>query len=103
MIADLEESEPESILKPIRRKITLHDVKEMAKLVAKGHTETEASLLCGFPVRQWFRWKERNKSAGKFDTLLAGMKAQRIANNLAQIDKAATGTCGVRHDWRAAD
>ena len=103
MIADLSESSPESILKPIKRKITLPDVKQIASLVAKCHTETEAAMLCGFSAKQWFKWKERAKSSGKFDVLLAGMKANYINGNLAQIEKAANGTHGIRHDWRAAD
>ena len=41
--------------------------------------------------------------SAKFTDILTRIRGNHIRANIAEIKKAATGTGGVRHDWRAAD
>ena len=89
--------------KPPHRKITMSDVQAIAKMVARGMTETEAAHRMDIQQSLWFNWKNRAKRCDKFNEILARMKSCRIDTLLGEIDKAASGSEGVRHDWRAAD
>jgi hypothetical protein len=105
MIADLQQNAPEAPPKRIaRHRITIQDAKAIGKMVARGLTETEAVLKYDcFTVKQWFNWKSRGKRMEKYAEVLTRIKADRIDANLEEIERAATGADGVRHDWRAAD
>jgi hypothetical protein len=85
-------------------RITAQDVEAIALYVARGLNETQAVLKHGlFRVQQWWNWKCKAKRTAKFAECVSRLKAQRIDANLREIEKAATGQSGVRHDWRAAD
>jgi hypothetical protein len=86
-----------------KRKITIADIDEMAKLVAKRMTEREAALLLGITPQSWYQFRSRNKSSAKFEQSLTRARGAFIAANLREMEKAAGGKDGVRHDWRAAD
>ena len=87
----------------IRRKITLDDMREVAKMVVYRMTETEACLQLDIQPKHWFSWKNKAKRMGKFEEIMTRIRGARLAGNLEQIKKAAEGKDGVRHDWRAAD
>jgi hypothetical protein len=86
-----------------RAKITRQDVREVAKLVAKRLTEAEACECLGIRPRTWYGWRENHKNQAEYSALLTRVRGQYIRANLAQMEKAAAGKGGVRHDWRAAD
>jgi hypothetical protein len=86
-----------------KRKLTLDDVRFIASHVAKGNTESEAALMLNLRPIQWFNWKLKHKNSLKYGEILSRLKGDYIAGNIRQIEKAANGTDGIRHDWRAAD
>lgn len=83
------------------RRITEGDAVEIARITSKGLNESEACAMLGFRRETWFTWKHEN--AVKYGNIFTRIRGQRIDGLLAQIDKAAEGKDGVRHDWRAAD
>lgn len=84
------------------RRITPSDAEQIAELCATGLNESEACAIIGIPRReQWFNWKSIHKS--EYEDIFTRIKASRIKNLVGQIDKAANGSDGIRHDWRAAD
>lgn len=91
-------------LRKIRRKnIDEGIILTVAKSVAKGLTETEAVVLQGIKPQAWFDFKTRNRSiSSKYAETLSRVRASFHAHQMEQIDKAADGRDGVRHDWRAA-
>ena len=107
MIADTTQLiSPENPAIQVRRRIAAQDAEHVAKLVAKGLTETLAVARLGhFTIRQWFKWKSLRKNTGKFADTLARVKAARVDMLLNEIERAAHGDkdAGIRHDWRAAD
>jgi hypothetical protein len=86
-----------------RAKITRQDVREIAKLVAKRLTEAEACECLGIRPRSWYGWRESHKNQAEYTALLTRVRGEYLRANLAQMEKAAAGKGGVRHDWRAAD
>ncbi len=89
--------------KRIARRISWPDAEAIAEMVAYRMTEAEAALQIGIQPKQWYDFKNRAKRLAKFDELVTRIRGGKIASNLAEIKKAATGSGGVRHDWRAAD
>lgn len=87
----------------ISRKFTHQDIEFIAARVARGNTESEAVLALHLQPKAWFTFKNRAKRNAKFMDILTRLKGEYINSNLEQIDKAASGRDGVRHDWRAAD
>jgi hypothetical protein len=92
---------------PIRTKrraaITPQDVNTIATLVAKRLTETEACEAAGINPETWCKWKRRHGHDARYVRVLTRARARYVARNLKEIEKAAAGKDGVRHDWRAAD
>ena len=89
--------------KPRRhRKINLVDAEAIARHVARGLTEVDACHLLGIAPPSWWNWKKRTKNARKSAELFARALGGRKNNLLGEMEKAACGTGGVRHDWRAA-
>lgn len=81
----------------------MDDARHIAEIVAKGHNETKAVLLLGkFKPQAWFNWKTKQNRAGKISEMFARTEALRTDRLVCEIEKAATGTSGIRHDWRAA-
>ena len=108
MIADLNQnsgkSNPDDIQPPIRRRISRQSAEAIAKLVAKGQTETEAVyLLDEFTPKQWFNWKSKRKRSAEFTDILTRTKAARIQHHLDNVDQAAIGAGPhKRADFRAS-
>ena len=85
-----------------RAQITRRDVVEIARLVAKRLSVAEACECLGLRARTFYQWRERHKNQAEFETLLTRVRGQYIAANLREMEKAAAGKDGVRHDWRSA-
>ncbi len=75
----------------------------IAERVAKGNTESEAVLMLGLRPAKWFNFKNRAKRNAKYGEILTRLRGVYIAGNIRQMELAAGGLGGVRHDWRAAD
>ena len=86
-----------------RRKITLQDIQEMANLVARRMTEKEAALLVGIEPRTWYQFRARHADSAEFEAALTRTRAEYVRANLREMERAAAGKGGIRHDWRAAD
>jgi hypothetical protein len=86
-----------------RRKIDATCIAEMAKLVAKMLTESEACRRLGIKPRTWFDWKSRCGRDEKFSAMLEAYRARRFEGLIERIEASAEGTGGVKYpDWRAA-
>ena len=100
------EIEPENAIqteKPRRhRKLVIQDAEFVALQCSRGLTETDACHLRGIKPELWFRFKNRVKMLPKINKLFARALGSRKHNLLGEMEKAACGTGGVRHDWRAA-
>jgi hypothetical protein len=84
------------------RRIDATCIAEMAKLVAKMLTESEACRRLGIRPRAWFDWKSRCGRTEKFAALLEAYRADRIEHLIDRIEKSADGV-GVKYpDFRAA-
>jgi hypothetical protein len=84
------------------RKIDAGTIAEMAKLVAKMLTESEACRRLGIKPRTWFDWKSRAGRNQKFADLLEAYRADRIESLIDRIEKSADGERLKYPDWRAA-
>ena len=97
------ESVPISAEKPKKRRFDATEVEFVAKSVARGLTETEAVLILKKEPKSWFLFKQRGGRGAKFAQILERIRGIRIDHCLGEMEKAAAGKDGVRHDWRAAD
>jgi hypothetical protein len=84
------------------RRIDATCIAEMAKLVAKMLTESEAARRLGIRPRAWFDWKSRCGRTEKFAALLEAYRADRIESLIDRIEKSADGVGLKFPDWRAA-
>jgi hypothetical protein len=84
------------------RRIDAVCIAEMAKLVAKMLTESEACRRLGIRPRAWFDWKSRCGRSEKFGALLEAFRADRIDSLIAKIEAGADGVGLKAPDWRAA-
>ena len=86
------------------RKVSIKDyVDKIAELCGKGYNETNAVILLDkFTVQAWFAYKSRGSKTAKINNMLLRARTQRVDRLMSEVEKAATGTQGVRHDWRAA-
>lgn len=92
-----------ALLVPKRRKLTVKDIGDIAKLVAMRLTETEACLRLDINPRQWFQFKQRK--AEKFESAISrvrGAKVQACIETLESAAKAVNLKTGIP-EWRAAD
>jgi hypothetical protein len=89
---------------PIKRsrRITKADAEAIADLVSDQITESEACHLLKIVPKQWFNWKGLRKNDSEFSALITRIRAAKIKGLISEVRKAATGSNGVRHDWRAA-
>lgn len=84
------------------RKITRADVEEIARLIiTRRLNETDSCNLLNINPRRWFKWKDRAKHKGEFDSLLSRVRAANIDAVIQTIDEAGTPCEGKRSDWRA--
>jgi len=86
-----------------RAPISVQDVRAIAKLVARRLTESEACEVAGILPETWTKWKNRHGHDARFVRILTRVRATYIKGNFEQMEKAAGGKGGIRHDWRAAD
>jgi hypothetical protein len=78
-------------------------VPQVVALCAKGYNESNAVILLDkFTVQAWFDFKYRGNRGPGINEMIVRAKQQRADRFISEIEKAATGTQGVRHDWRAA-
>ena len=85
-----------------RAKITPHDVKEMARLIAECRlTESEASNLLDIPAKVWFNWKCKPANKLKFEDIFTRIKASKITNCIESINRIGDGIGMKQPDWRA--
>ncbi len=94
---------PEPVRTGIRSKITMLDCRDIADLVAKRLTETEACSLLGIEPKIWWSWKTNHKNAAEFTNVLTRVRASQLQAHLANIEDAQYGKNGHRPDWRASD
>jgi hypothetical protein len=84
------------------RRIDAQTISEVARLCAKGLTESEACRRLGVKPRHWFDWKTRHNRLEKFNELLEAFRADRIDSLIEKIEKSADGKGLKQPDWRAA-
>ena len=82
------------------RRLAESDIQAILEMTAKGLNETEACLQIGIKPHAWFNWKVDNKD--KYQDTFTRIRGNRISHLLEQVDKAANGRDGIRHDWRAS-
>ncbi len=81
-----------------RHKITAQTIAEIADLVSNYRlNETEACKTLEINPKVWRNWKDRNKSAEKYDDALTRLRAGFIKGRIDTIKRA------ENKDWRAAD
>jgi hypothetical protein len=83
-------------VKSKKRRITLADVEEMAKLMAKRITETGACLIIGIKPETWFTFKSRGNNNSKFSNILARVRESQLKSHLENIESFQV------KDWRAS-
>ena len=83
-------------VKSKKRRITLADVEEMAKLMAKRITETGACLIIGIKPETWFSFKSRGNNNSKFINSLARVRESQLKSHLENIEQFQV------KDWRAS-
>ena len=88
--------------KPAARKIDATIIAEIARLVARQLTESEACRQLGIEPRQWFDWKSRASRSERFAGLLEAHRANRIDDLIKKIEAGADGVGMKQPDWRAA-
>jgi hypothetical protein len=88
-----------------RRKIDAGDLISIAKLTAKGLSESESCRRLEIDPSVWFHFKERGRNDERFSALLEKMKADRIDGLIDGIESIGhgEGMPGGRKDWRALD
>jgi hypothetical protein len=84
------------------RKIDGSTIAQMARLVAKMLTESEACRRLAIKPRTWFDWKCRAGRNQKFADLLEAYRADRIESLIDRIEKSANGIDVKYPDFRAA-
>ena len=84
------------------RRIDATTIAEIAKLVARQLTESEACRKLGIEPRHWFDWKSRCSRNERFGALLEAFRADRIGDLITQIENGAAGVGMRQPDWRAA-
>lgn len=88
---------------PRRRHIDARTIAEMARLVARMLTESEAARKCGLEPSAWFSFKSRAGQNERWTALLEAYRATRIDSLLDRVEQSAQGKGGVKYpDWRAA-
>ncbi len=86
----------------IRSKVTEDDVRQIAVLVAKRMTETEACAVIGLKPKQWFDWKSIKSRQSQFAELITQVRGQYLNARLGEIEQSAKGEGMKQRDWRAA-
>ena len=84
------------------RRIDATTIAEIAKLVARQLTESEACRQLGIEPRHWFDWKSRSSRNERFAGLLEAYRANRIDDLITKIENGADGVGMRQPDWRAA-
>ena len=81
---------------PKKRRLTLTDVEQIAKLVARRKlNESEACRALGINPHQWVVYKSRKKVSAIFETLITRIKGLTINHAMERIEIAGN------KDWRA--
>lgn len=79
--------ETEKPIKSKRRRITRHDIKQIAGLVVRYRmNETEACLEAGISPKQWSLFKHRHKTSATFEELINGIRASNLRNCVDTIN-----------------
>jgi hypothetical protein len=87
----------------LSRKIDSTTISQIAELVAKMLTESEACRLLGIEPRKWFTFKTTGANSNKWEGVLEAFRAKRFDSMLTRIEQSANGENGVKYpDWRAA-
>jgi len=72
-----------------RRKLTMRDMDDVAKLVAtRKCTEREACLMLDIPIKQWDCWKSRNKHSARFEDSIARIRGNYLTTLVDRIERA---------------
>lgn len=96
-------SKAQPVPKPAKRaKILPEDIEQIAILVAKRMTETEACAVLGLDAQHWFQVKCRKMADGRFEKLVAQVRGQYVNARLTEIEQSARGEGMKQRDWRAA-
>jgi hypothetical protein len=85
-----------------RRAIDARTIDEVARLVARSLTESEACRLIGIQPSVWFDMKSRCRRSEKFAARLEHFRAKRIDGLVARVEKSAEGIDVKQPDFRAA-
>ncbi len=96
-------SQSQPVPKPAKRaKILPEDIEQIAVMVAKRMTETEACAVVGLDPMSWFKAKHRHLKDGKFEKLVVQVRGQYVNARLTEIEQSARGEGMKQRDWRAA-
>lgn len=83
---------PKGMQKPLkskRRRITKHDIRQIAGLVVEYRmNETEACLESGISPKQWSLFKHRHKTSAMFEEMINSIRASNLKNCIGSINKA---------------
>ena len=83
------------------RKLTITTIRQIAKLVARGLTESEACRRLGIEPHAWFNFKTKAKNDSRFSAELETAQAADFDQNIQGIEAAGAGKGLKQPDWRA--
>ncbi len=92
----LEEKTQQIASQKPRRRITEHDLEQLAEHYRDGLNDTEACQLVGIHRDTWYQWKRRERNQPRFEAILSRMRGNRIKWCFGKIEAAAN------KDFRAA-
>ena len=83
------------------RKLDAKAIDAVARLTARGLTESESCRLIGIKPATWFNFKRRASVDARFASAVEQFTAERVDRLLAGIEDCGDGK-GMKHpDWRA--
>ena len=85
-----------------RRKLSEQDFEDIAKLIAKRLTATEACHVLGIIPQSFFDWKCRGENEARFSDILHRVKGNYVNARIAEIEDSAAGIGVKQRDWRAS-
>lgn len=91
-----------SLIKKKSRKLSVNDLNDIARLVStRKMTETDACIMLGISVKQWFNYKSLHKRDKEFADTVIRMREDKICGMVDLIEDSAKGIGIKQRDWRA--
>jgi hypothetical protein len=111
MVAQTLPEPPANALKRPTSRLDGSLAESIAELVVKYRlTESEACLHLNVRPQSWFNWKLHQRNAGRYDDIIARIRAGQLQNVISSIDRAGDertivtrkgDAVQVQGDWRA--